>query len=90
MASDRQYQIVAVSFNPANVVTKTAAEQAITVTGAAVGDAVIVNKPSCTAGVGIVGARVTAANTVGVVFANATAGDLNPAAETYLFALMRP
>jgi hypothetical protein len=90
---DRQIKILSAVFNPANVVKDTAVEQAVTVTGVEVGDVVIVNKPTVDAGVGVIGCRVTAQNTVGLVFANftgAAGADVNPGSETYLFAVMRP
>jgi hypothetical protein len=82
---------VQVTFDPAAVATITTAEQNVTVTGVKVGDIVIaVNKPTLTAGVGIVNARVSAADTVSVQFVNPTAGSVNPASETYTFVIARP
>jgi hypothetical protein len=79
-----------VVLDPASVAAATSAEQTVTCTGVAVGDIVIaVNKPSTTAGVGIVNARVTAANTVGLTFMNATAGAVDPASETYQIVVAR-
>jgi hypothetical protein len=75
---------VQVVFDPASVATATTAEQDVTVPGVAVGDIVLcVNKPSLTTGVGIVNARVKAANTVSLQFVNPTAGAVNPSSETY-------
>lgn len=72
------------TLNPASVAAATSAEQTFTVTGLAVGDIVLaVNKPTATAGVGIVNARVSAANTLALTFVNATAGAVDPASESY-------
>jgi hypothetical protein len=73
-----------VSINPASIAAATSAEQTFTVTGLEVGDIVVaVNKPTATAGVGIVNMRVSAANTLALTFMNATAGAVDPAAENY-------
>lgn len=87
------YRIYAVSvtFNPASVASATSAEQTVTVTGVKSGDIVVaVNKPSATAGVGIVNARVSAANTVALTFMNATAGAVDPGSESYTFMIATP
>lgn len=79
------------TFDPAAVATITTAEQDITVLGVKVGDIVLcVNKPTLTAGVGIVNARVKAADTVSVQFVNPTAASVDPASETYTFVIARP
>lgn len=78
------------TIDPASVGAATSAEQTFTVTGLAVGDVILsVNKPTATAGVGIVNARVSAANTLALTFMNATAGAVDPASETYLIVAMR-
>lgn len=82
--------ILTASFDPASVAAATTAEQTLTLPGVKVGDVVFVNKPSATAGLGIAGARVTAADTVGITFINATASPINAAAETYTFLTLRP
>jgi len=71
---------------PASVAANTTAEQTFTVTGVVSGSVVVVNKPSVTAGVGIDGVRVSAANVIAINYCNVTAGTLTPAAETYLIA----
>jgi hypothetical protein len=78
-------------FTSVNVGTLTAvtanstSEQTVTVAGVQVGDFVYVNKPTHQTGLGIVGARVSAANTVAIAFMNNTAGNLTPtASELYL------
>lgn len=72
------------TLSPASVAANTSAEQTFTVTGLAVGDAVSVNKPTAQAGLGIVGCRVSAANTLAITFGNFTASPIVPtAAEVY-------
>lgn len=71
---------------PAAVAASTTAEQIFTVTGAAVGDVMIVNKPTTQAGLDIAGVRVAGNNQVGINFVNLTAGVLTPTAgQTYTF-----
>jgi hypothetical protein len=78
-----------VSLTPASVGAATTAEQTFTVTGLATNDKVFVNGPAPTAGTGIVGARVSAANTLAITFANVTAAALTPAAGTYTILAIR-
>lgn len=68
------------TLTPTSVATLTTAEQTFTVTGLIAGSAVWVNKPSAQTGLGIVGARVSAANTLAVTFLNTTTGTLTPTA----------
>jgi hypothetical protein len=82
--------LVQATLNPASVAAATSAEQTFTVNGLAVGDIVYVTKPTATAGVGIVGARVSAANTLAITFMNATAGALDPGSEVYTVTVLRP
>jgi hypothetical protein len=75
---------LAVSLSPVAVAANTTAEQTFTLNGLAVGDVVFVSKPSAQAGLGIAGARVSAANTLAITFSNNTAASITPtAAETY-------
>lgn len=77
------------ALTPASVAANTTAEQTFTVTGLNINDIVFVNKPSLDAGIGVVGARVTASDTLGITFINATAGALTPTAETYKIVSIR-
>lgn len=97
---DRWYNIISrtsshlvdfdVTLNPASVAGATSAEQTFTVNGLGVNDIPLaVIKPTATAGVGIVGFRVTAANTLGITFMNATAGAIDPPSETYKIVVIR-
>ncbi len=71
------------NLTPANVAANTTAEQTFTVTGLTTGDTVAVAVPGLAAGVGLVGARVSAADTLALTFGNFTAGALPPAAGVY-------
>lgn len=77
------------SLDVASVAINTTAEQTFTVTGLTTADKVFVNKPSLTAGLGVVNARVSAANTLALTFVNATGAAIDPAAETYTIVALR-
>ena len=74
------------------VATITTAEQDVTVAGLLATDIVVgVSKPTAQAGLGLVGARVKAANTLSLTFVNPTAGTVTPtASEVYTVAILRP
>lgn len=75
----------------ASVSAATSAEQTFTVTGLAAGDVILsVNAPAATAGVGIVGMRVTEADTIGLTFMNATDSPVDPASGSYLIVALTP
>jgi len=81
---------VAVSVDVTSRDANTSTEFDVTVPGVLAGDIVItVNKPSLSAGIGVVNARVKSANTVAVQFVNATGAGVDPAAETYIFVIGR-
>jgi hypothetical protein len=89
MNEDR-WGVVRFTFDPASVAAATTAEQTVTVPGLKLGDYVLdVSKPTNTVGVAIVNARVSAANTLTVVWMNATAGAVDPASETYTMLVFR-
>lgn len=69
---------------PVSVAANTTAEQTFTVTGLAASCAVEVNKPTATPGLALVGARISAINTLALTFANVTAAAIIPPAENYL------
>lgn len=72
------------ALTPSLVGANTTAEQTFTVTGLTTSDVVAVNKPTAQAGLGIVGARVSATNTLAITFSNNTGSGITPtAAETY-------
>jgi hypothetical protein len=83
--------VISVTLSPVAVAANTSAEQTFAVAGLEAGDHVAVNKPSAQAGLGIVGARVSAANTLAITFGNFTAGSITPtASEVYTILLSRP
>lgn len=79
------------TLSPAQVAAATTAEQTFTVAGLLTTDFVQVQKPTSQVGIGIVGARVTAVNTLGITFVNATAATPTTptAAEVYLIKVTR-
>lgn len=83
--------VISVTLSPVLIVLNTTAEQTFTVNGLLPGDMVLVNKPTTQAGLGIVGSRVSAANTLAITFSNNTAASITPtAAQTYLVLVSRP
>lgn len=83
--------LLGVALTPVIVATITVAEQTFTVAGLNVGDFVSVTKPTTQAGLGIAGARVSAANTLAIAFVNPTAAGITPtAAEVYQIRVERP
>jgi hypothetical protein len=83
--------VISVTLSPALIVLNTTAEQTFTVNGLLPGDMVLVNKPTTQAGLGIVGSRVSAANTLAITFSNNTAASITPtAAQVYLVLVSRP
>jgi hypothetical protein len=83
--------ILQTTLSPAQVAANTTAEQTFTVNGLLVGDQVAVTKPTTQAGIGIVNARVSAANTLAIAFSNNTGGGITPtASEVYIIELNRP
>jgi hypothetical protein len=84
--------VVNVTLSPAIVNANTTAEQTFTVPGVlTTDDLVSVSKPTAQAGLGIVGWRVSAANTVGITFSNNTGAGITPtASQSYTLMLARP
>src|SRR5438128_1970601 len=80
-----------VTLSPALIAQATTAEQTVTVKGLKVGDAVFLTKPTAQAGLGIVGARVSAVDTLAITFVNVPAGgNIQPTAtEVYQIAGFR-
>lgn len=78
------------TINPTSVSANTTSEQAFTVTGVGLNDYVIsITKPSHQAGLGVVNARVSAANQIAITFMNTTAGAIDPTGETYSILVLR-
>lgn len=83
--------LLAIALTPAQVAANTTAEQTFAVAGLQVGDFVEVNKPTTQAGLGVVNARVSAANTLAIAFSNNTGAGITPtAAESYQLMVIRP
>ena len=82
-------RIYSQSLDVVSVAANTTAEQTFTVTGLSTADKVFVNKPSLSAGLGVVNARVSAANTLALTFSNSTGLAIDPAAETYQVVAIR-
>lgn len=79
------------SLTPVSVAANTSAEQTFTVKGVIPGDFVsVLREAALTAGLGIVNARVSAADTVAITFSNGTASPIVPAAGNFLFYIARP
>ncbi len=78
-----QISIYAPSLTPGSVAAATVAAQNFTVTGLAVTDKVFVNGPGPSNSAYMIAARVTAADTLQLIFVNPTAGALTPVAGTY-------
>lgn len=79
------------SLTPTALTASTTTAQTYTVPGLQLLDFVEVNFGGAqTAGVGIVNTRVTAANTLEIVYSNSTAGTPTPAAGVYYIRVSRP
>lgn len=77
----RHYDVI---ISPAQVAANTTAEQTFALIGLNTADLVYVNKPTAQAGLGIVGCRVSAADTLAITFSNNTASPITPtASQTY-------
>lgn len=74
----------------AALTASTTVERTYTVPGLQVTDGVAVTKPTFQAGIGIVNARVSAADTLAITFGNFTAGTPTLTAETYTIEVNRP
>lgn len=83
------------SLDVTSVAANTTSEQTFTVPGITPLDyktpreLVFVTKPSHSTGLGIVNARISAANTLAITFMNTTAGAIDPSAETYFIVTVR-
>ena len=83
--------VISVTLSPVAIVLNTTAEQTFTVNGLLPGDFVSCNKPTAQAGLGIVGCRVSAANTLAITFSNNPGSSITPtAAQVYKILVTRP
>jgi hypothetical protein len=81
-----------VTLSPASVANATSAEQTFAATGIGLltTDLVVVQKPTAQAGLGIVGSRVSATDTLAITFGNFTAATITPtASEVYTVGVFR-
>jgi len=69
-----------VSSVPANSVQ----EESFTVNGLRADHCIVVNKPTADAGLIVVGARVSATNTLALTFQNVTGTAINPASQNFI------
>jgi hypothetical protein len=81
----RGLQNTTITLTPASVAASTTAEQQFTVSGLRAGEVVNVIKPTLTSQIAIVGCRVVTNNTLGITYANLSAGStaVTPPAEQY-------
>ena len=71
--------VQAATLSPASVAANTTAEQTFAVANLGTADVIVgVNKPTAQAGLGIVGARVSSAGSIGITFANVTTAAITP------------
>ena len=81
---------VAITADVTSRTANTTTEFDFTVPGVLVGDIVVaVTKPSLSAGIGVVNARVKSDNTVAVSFVDATGAGVDPASEQWIFVIGR-
>ncbi len=80
-----------ISVNPASVADSAVTEVTLTITGATLGDKVVMTPPAAglTAGLVVCDSRVSAANTVKVRIANLSGGVVDEAAATWDYCLIR-
>lgn len=82
--------LLGITLSPAIVAANTTAEQTFTVRGLVTTDLVNVTKPTAQAGLGICGARISAADTLAITFNNNTAAGITPTAgEIYKVLVVR-
>lgn len=80
-----------VSVNAPSIASAAVGEVTLTISGAVAGDSVVMNPPAAgmTAGLGILDARVSAADTVKLRIANLSGGIVDEAALTFEYLLIR-
>ena len=88
--NEDRFGVVSFTLDTNITATNTTQEVDVTITGLTTGMFVAVSKPSHSTGIGIVNARVKAANTLSITYVNATGSGVDPASETYLLFWFRP
>jgi hypothetical protein len=72
-------QVYSIALSPAQVAANTTVEQTFTVLGLGASDVPLdIIKPTCQAGLGLVGYRVVGTNTLAIWFANTTVAAITP------------
>jgi len=71
------------SLNPTSVAATTYSEQTFTVAGLTTEDIVVVNPPALTSGLYVISSRVSADDTLSLVFYNSTGSPIDEGAGTY-------
>jgi len=84
------FGVADITIDLASVAANTSAEQTFTVNGLSTDMFVSVNKSDLDAGIGIVNARVSAANTLALTIMNSTASGVDAASETYKLFWWKP
>jgi len=77
------------TIDPASLNAATEAEETFTIDGVASGDLVFVSPQSLTAGLLVKGARVTAADTIGVTLRNELTTSVNGGSVTYSYLVVK-
>ena len=77
------------TINPAIVAPNSTSEQSFSLPGVSVNDIININKPTYTAGLGIVNIRSSADDLVDITFMNTTGVNIDPPGETYLISTVR-
>jgi len=83
------YKVYSQTITAAPVAAATCAEQTCTVTGLSTGDVVVVNPGAILNSIGVAHARVSAANSLTIMYCNPTAGALTPTAVAYKITAFR-
>jgi len=86
----RSLSVVPFTFDPTSIGTYTVSELTVTCMGAKTTDMVFVNKPTTDAGLGVVNARVSAADTLAIALVNPTAAAIDAGSETWNALVVRP
>lgn len=89
LLNEDRFGISNITIDPGSVAANTTAEQTFTVPGLRVSDYVSVSKPTLSAGLSVVSARVSAANTLAITFGNHTAAPIDAGSESYQLFVFR-
>ncbi len=84
------YGVATITVDLGSVAANTSEEETTTVVGLTTDMMVFVNKPSLDAGIGVVGARVSAIDTLILTIMNSTGGAVDAASETYKLFWFKP